>query len=57
MYSIAIGMSMAATAMVARRIGEKNPEQASRSAAQVLLVSFVITLILSLLGVSMLKKF
>lgn len=51
MYSIAIGMSMAATALVARRIGEKNPEQASRSAAQVLLVSFVITFILSLFGV------
>ncbi|SDJ53058.1 MATE family efflux transporter [Chryseobacterium jejuense] len=51
MYSIAIGMSMAATAMVARRIGEKNPEQASRSAAQVLLVSFGITLVLSLFGV------
>ncbi|NML68357.1 MATE family efflux transporter [Chryseobacterium sp. RP-3-3] len=51
MYSIAIGMSMAATAVVARRIGEKNPEQASRSAAQVLLVSFVITFILSLFGV------
>ncbi|WP_312173861.1 MATE family efflux transporter, partial [Chryseobacterium sp.] len=51
MYSIAIGMSMAATAMVARRIGEKNPKQASRSAAQVLLVSFAITFILSLFGV------
>ncbi|UOU99760.1 MATE family efflux transporter [Chryseobacterium daecheongense] len=51
MYSIAIGMSMAATAMVARRIGEKNPEQASRSAAQVLLVSFAVTLVLSFLGV------
>uniref|UniRef100_UPI0026223136 MATE family efflux transporter n=1 Tax=uncultured Chryseobacterium sp. TaxID=259322 RepID=UPI0026223136 len=51
MYSIAIGMSMAATAMVARRIGEKNAEQASRSAAQVLLVSFIITFILSVLGV------
>jgi putative MATE family efflux protein len=51
MYSIAIGMSMAATAMVARRIGEKNPEQASRSAAQVLLVSFVVTFILSVFGV------
>jgi putative MATE family efflux protein len=51
MYSIAIGMSMAATAMVARRIGEKNPEQASRSAAQVLLVSFMVTFILSVVGV------
>lgn len=51
MYSIAIGMSMAATALVARRIGEKNPEQASRSAAQVLFVSFAVTFVLSLLGV------
>lgn len=50
-YSIAIGMSMAATAVVARRIGEKNPEQASRSAAQLISVSFVVTFILSLLGV------
>lgn len=51
MYSIAIGMSMAATALVARRIGEKNPEQASRSAAQVLFVSFIVTLVLSVFGV------
>lgn len=50
-YSIAIGMSMAATAVVARRIGEKNPEQASRSAAQVISVSFVVTSVLSILGV------
>ncbi|MCY0970310.1 MATE family efflux transporter [Chryseobacterium wangxinyae] len=50
-YSIAIGMSMAATAVVARRIGEKNPEQASRSAAQVISLSFVITSILSFLGI------
>ena len=51
MYSIAIGMSMAATALVARRIGEKNPEQASRSAAQAVFVSFIITFVLSLFGV------
>lgn len=51
MYSIAIGMSMAATALVARRVGEKNPEQASKSAAQVILVSLAITSILSVVGV------
>src|SRR5438045_5586543 len=28
-YSIAFGLSMAATAMVARRVGEKNPEGAA----------------------------
>src|SRR6201991_1778160 len=30
-YSLAIGLSMAATAVVARRIGEKNPEAASKA--------------------------
>ena len=29
-FAIAIGLSMAATAMVARRTGEDNPEEASR---------------------------
>src|ERR1700709_15687 len=33
-YSIAMGLSMAATAMVARRIGEKDKEGAARTAAQ-----------------------
>lgn len=51
MYSTEIGMGMAATAIVARRISEKNSEQASQSAAQVLLVAFVIPLVLSVLGV------
>src|SRR3954447_10525154 len=37
-YSIAIGLSMAATAMVARRIGEKNVEEASRSAMQAIIL-------------------
>ena len=33
-YSIAIGLSTAATAIVARRIGEKNPEAAAHAGAQ-----------------------
>lgn len=50
-YSLAIGMSMAATAIVARRIGEKNREGAARAAAQAILVSVVLTIVLSAAGI------
>src|SRR3954454_8612466 len=46
-YSIAIGLSMAATAMVARRVGEKDREEASNSAMQAILLALVVTLVLS----------
>jgi putative MATE family efflux protein len=49
-YSIAIGLSTAATAIVARRIGEKDPEAAAHAGAQSLIVSLIITLILSIAG-------
>jgi putative MATE family efflux protein len=49
-YSLAIGISMAATALVARRIGEKNPEAAARAGAQTTTLSIIVTIILSLLG-------
>jgi Na+-driven multidrug efflux pump len=49
-YSIAIGLSMAATAMVARRVGEKNTEEASHAAMQAILVAIVVTIILSVCG-------
>ena len=49
-YSISIGISMAATAIIARRIGEKKPEKASESAAQAILLSVIITIILSIFG-------
>ncbi len=49
-YSIAIGLSMAATAMVARRVGEKNIEEASRSAMQSIILALGCTLVISVLG-------
>jgi putative MATE family efflux protein len=49
-YSIAIGLSMAATAMVARRVGEKNPEEAARSGAQAIMLAIIITIGLSITG-------
>jgi putative MATE family efflux protein len=50
-YSLAIGLSTAASAIVARRIGEKNPEAAAIAGIQSLIVAFVITAIISVLGV------
>lgn len=50
-YSIAIGLSTAATAIVARRIGEKNPEDAAHAGAQALVVAMIVTVVLSLIGV------
>lgn len=49
-YSLAIGISMAATAMVARRIGEKDPEAAAVAGIQSLIVALFITIIITVLG-------
>ena len=49
-YSIAIGLSTAATAIVARRVGEKNPEAAAQSGAQSLVLALAATVILSMAG-------
>lgn len=50
-YSIAIGLSTAATAIVARRVGEKNPDAASKAGAQSLLIALIVTVLLSIPGV------
>jgi putative MATE family efflux protein len=49
-YSLAIGISMAATAMVARRVGEKNYKAASLAGMQSIFISLVITLAVSIPG-------
>ncbi|MEM1123184.1 MAG: MATE family efflux transporter [Bacteroidota bacterium] len=49
-YSIAIGISIGATAMVSRRIGEKDPKAASKAAGQAILLGVWISIIISLLG-------
>ncbi|MBC7848657.1 MAG: MATE family efflux transporter [Chitinophagaceae bacterium] len=50
-YSIAIGLSTAATAMVARRIGEKDPEAAAHAGVQSLVVAIICTVVISVAGV------
>ena len=50
-YSLAFGLSMAATALVARRIGEKNSDDAARSGAQAILLVTAISILISLAGI------
>jgi putative MATE family efflux protein len=50
-YSIAIGMSMAATAVVARRIGEKNEQGAASAAIQSIWLGIAVILLVSAAGV------
>ena len=51
LYAIAIGLSMGATAMVARRIGEKNPAAANVVAAQTVWVGGVLAIVIGVGGV------
>lgn len=50
-YSLAIGISMAATAMVARRVGEKDTKAAAHAAMQSLWLAIGITFFVSISGV------
>jgi putative MATE family efflux protein len=49
-YSVAIGLSTAAAAMVSRRIGESNARQAGTTVGQAILVSVVVALLMGLPG-------
>ena len=49
-YSLAVGMSMAATAVVARRVGEKNSAAAAKAGIQAVLIAFAINVIISIAG-------
>ncbi|WP_298761656.1 MATE family efflux transporter [uncultured Psychroserpens sp.] len=50
-YAVAIGLSMAATAIVARRIGEKDKEGASRAAVQVIILGIAVAAVISVIGI------
>jgi putative MATE family efflux protein len=49
-YSLAIGLSMAATAVVSRRIGEKNSEAASKAGMQTIVIAVFINVLISTFG-------
>ena len=50
-YTVAIGLSIGVTAMVARRTGEKNAEGASRVAVQALIIGSVVALLIGAIGI------
>ncbi len=50
-YAVAIGLSMAATAIVARRIGEKDNEGASQAAVQVIFLGIAVAAVISVIGI------
>lgn len=50
-YAIAIGFSMATTAVISRRIGEKDPEGASSSSVQAILIGIIVSIPISLIGI------
>ncbi|WP_417290141.1 MATE family efflux transporter [Corallibacter sp.] len=49
-YAVAIGLSMAATAIVARRVGEKDLKSASQAAVQVIMLGVLVAVIISIVG-------
>ncbi len=51
MYAVAIGLGIGATAMVARRIGENNPDGAARAAVQAIALGFIVSVVFAVAGV------
>ncbi len=49
-YTLAIGLSIGATAMIARRIGEHNPEGAARAAVQAIALGLIVSIVIALIG-------
>src|SRR3982750_3723185 len=49
-YALAIGLSIGATAMVARRIGQHNPDGAARAAVQSLSIAVAVSLTIGLIA-------
>ncbi|HEX2969758.1 MAG TPA: MATE family efflux transporter [Bacteroidales bacterium] len=55
-YAIAMGLGTATTSLISRRIGEKRPEAASRTAVQAILTGLLISIIIGLPGVLFSKQ-
>lgn len=49
-YAIAVGLTIGATAMVARRIGEQDPDGAARAAVQAIIIGIIVAIALGTCG-------
>jgi putative MATE family efflux protein len=56
-YAIGVGLSMAATALVSRRIGEKKPKEAGNVAFQAIIVSMFVSLFIAVPGIIFAREF
>lgn len=50
-YAVAIGLAMATTAIISRRIGEKDAEGAAKASVQAIIVAFIASLPLAIIGI------
>ena len=55
-YALAIGLSIGAMAMIARRIGEKNPDGAARAAVQAIALALIVSLVIGAIGAPLAPK-
>src|SRR5882672_7864772 len=55
-YALALGLSIGATAMVARRIGEQNPEGAARAAVQAIALGLIVATTIALISAPFASK-
>ena len=55
-YALAIGLSIGATAMVARRIGQHDPDGAARAAMQSVFLGLIVAITLALIGAPLAPK-
>jgi putative MATE family efflux protein len=56
-YAIAMGLGIGATALVARRIGERDPEGAARTAVQSIVLGIIVAMVIGITGVIMAPAF
>src|SRR3954454_990476 len=56
-YALAIGLSIGAMAMIARRIGEQNPDGAARSAVQAIALALMVSIVIGVIGASLAPTF